>query len=330
MSTSINLKITLLFTALAFFCCCTKTQNEEKIDPNAGTAYLFVHMTDDNYGKMYYDISRKGVTWTSLNRGKQIEPNYTGHPTITKGGDGKYYMIGVEKAVRDCAPVVWSSSDLITWASKKLDRSIFDVSQFGADNHDAWIGAPKVFYDNATDQFLISWHSFQEGLTDNTALWESMRTYYILTSDWETFTPAARLFNFSGKDENMATIDAIIVKEADTYYAVIKDERWPETANTGKTIRIASATSVTGPYGNPGPSVTPAWREAPTVVPNLTEEGYLLFCEEYPYHYCGFKATSMSQTVWKSIDVNFPEGGRHGCVITVNEKEYKALMEAFL
>ena len=58
--------------------------------------------------------------------------------------------------------------------------------------------------------------------------WRSMRTYYVLTEDFSSFSSPKRLFDFSDKDESeMATIDVIIRKIGKNYYAVIKDERWP-------------------------------------------------------------------------------------------------------
>ena len=81
--------------------------------------------------------------------------------------------------------------------------------------------------------------------------WDSMRTLYVLTKDFETYTEPQKLFNFTGTDENMAIIDAIIRKVNGVYYAILKDERDPAVApETGKTVRIATSSNLTGPYTN--------------------------------------------------------------------------------
>lgn len=79
-----------------------------------------------------------------------------------------------------------------------------------------------------------------------------MRTLYVLTKGFETYTEPQKLFNFTGTDENMAIIDAIIRKVNGVYYAILKDERDPAVApETGKTVRIATSSNLTGPYTNP-------------------------------------------------------------------------------
>ena len=125
------------------------------------------------------------------------------------------------------------------------------------------------------------------------------------------------------------TIDATIVEHRGIYYAVIKDERWPRTSSTGKTIRIAQSKHLTGPYSNPGPPVTPAWREAPTVVPQLKGSGWSIYAEEYPQRYNLFQAPSLSSDTWMPAVIEAPERGRHGCVIEISKKQYKHLLKVF-
>jgi hypothetical protein len=83
--------------------------------------------------------------------------------------------------------------------------------------------------------------------------------------DLKTFSqPPRKLFQW-----DMATIDTIIRKEGDAYYAIIKDERYPTLEwATGKTIRICLSTSLLGPYSEPGPPISPGFREAPTLIPS--------------------------------------------------------------
>lgn len=57
-------------------------------------AYLFAHMVDGDYGRLYYTVSLDGLHWKRLNGGKRVFEEYRGHSDIGKGHDGKYYLIG--------------------------------------------------------------------------------------------------------------------------------------------------------------------------------------------------------------------------------------------
>jgi hypothetical protein len=180
---------------------------------------------------------------------------------------------------------------------------------------------------------MITWHANEKELSGN-ARWESMRTFYILTKDFETFTSATRLFTFTGADDNMAQIDASIHYSGGKYYAVIKDERWPEHASTGKTVRIAQSESLTGPWSNPGGSVTPSWREAPTLVQSSDGSYWYLYVEDYTVHrYELYRSSSITNgSVWEKVEAMTPPLGdncRHGCVIPVDEALYQKLKKTY-
>lgn len=290
--------------------------------------YLFVHMTDQNYGRMFYSVSRDGLVWETLNGGKVIIDSYLGHPTLTRGRDGKYYMIGVSTGQTPHYPVLWFSDDLVVWGHRDLSPDIFDVSAFNYKNDTYYYGAPKVWYDSASGRYIITWHAGITGVDNAQEEWESKRTFYILTEDFETFTPADRLFDFTGDDADMATIDTIIEKEGDTYYAIIKDERWPDKCPTGKTIRIASSSSLTGPYTNPGPPVTPAWREAPSIVRSPDGQGWYLYTEQYPTAYELYRCSSLAGSMWSQVAFT-PPVARHGWVMRIDETQYQAIVDAY-
>ncbi len=40
------------------------------------TGYLFAHMTHENYGRLYYSLSRDGKEWQSLNGGEIVLDGY--------------------------------------------------------------------------------------------------------------------------------------------------------------------------------------------------------------------------------------------------------------
>lgn len=323
----------LLPAALCFILasCGAKTPERKEY-----TGYLFAHMTASNYGHLYYSLSRDGKSWETLNAGEVVLDDYLGHPNIVRGAacgptddfsKGEcFYMIGVSTSGDLRFPILWYSRDLLTWQHKDLTRELFDVSAFGYENEDVYMGAPKIFYDEDSSRYMVTWHAFGADTVGNNPHWESMRTYYIITSDWEHFTAPQRLFDFDGDDASMATIDVILYKDQGKYFAVIKDERWPETAPTGKTIRVASSDILTGPYCNPGPSITGVWEEAPVAVRKVDGSGWYLFTERYTEHkYLGYETDTFNATQWNPVEIASPEKGRHGCVIPVTEEEFQAL-----
>ena len=256
-------------------------------------------------------------------------PAYCGHPDICKGRDG-YYMISVKKG--SGIPLLWHSTDLVNWQYTKLAKSIFNKIKelYGHVNEETYYGAPKMFYDEPSDQYMITWHAGKTGNDSDTGEWETKRTFYILTKDFKSFSDPKLLFNFTGSDENMATIDVIIRHSGDSYYAIFKDERTQEVApETGKTIRIAKAPALTGPYANPGPRITDLarWHEAPIIVPTVDGKGFYLFTENYPLQYDMFEAQSLDGP-WTERYFAGPKA-RHGCMVRVNETEYQAIINAY-
>ncbi len=285
-------------------------------------AYLFAHMTTGDYGGFYYSISKNGVNWTMLNSGRRIN-GYRGHPDFCKGRNGKYYMIGVEGD--SWQPLLWETENLTDWnVAKQIPKTAFDVSAFGYNTEQIWYGAPKMYYDETSDQYINTWHAARQGLTiigneeHDKPYWKSIRTFYILTPDFVTYTRPERLFNFTGQHANMATMDAIIRKIDGKYYSFVKDERWPEDISTGyKAIRIARSDNLTGPYGNPGNAITDSWHEAQTLVPNPNHNGWYLYAEKYPFKYDLYEASSVEGT-WRKKDVNLPNA-RHGSMIWIDD-----------
>lgn len=288
--------------------------------------YLFAHMMKDDYGSLYYSVSRDGLNWRLLNHGRRIDSNYRGHPDICRGRDGEYYMIGVDGAA--LKPVLWRSDDLVTWEVHRIIPETVFQDNPGYIAFPAWYGAPKMFYDEATDQYVVTWHAQREGTGNGRERWISMRTFYMLSTDLEDFTKPARLFDFDVEaDREMATIDVILRKNGEGYFALIKDERWPEDCETGKTIRISFSENLTGPYSNPGPPITPSWYEAPSIVPGKGNNKWFMYAENYPHRYTLFTADSLNGS-WSARDIQM-ENVRHGCVIRVNAKQFNELVSSF-
>ncbi len=307
-----------------------------KSETSKNKAYLFAHMTHEDYGRLYYSVSEDGLHWNRLNDGKRVFEDYQGHPDICKGLNGKYYIAG---NTSDSSPDIniWVSDDLISWKKHAVYtpdlKSTPDYSQALPR-----IGAPKLFYDNASSQFVMTWHTpHKEGTKeDPERYWASQRTLYVLSKDLKTFTDTPKRWF----DWDFGTIDVIIRKVEDTYYAIMKDETYPTLYwPTGKTIRIARSGSLLGPYSLPSDPISPNFREAPMLIPSPDDKIWYLYYEQYPGVSYGLSISDNLNGPWYQASgytfhsdwdkYAFPEKVRHGCMITISGNEYDALVQQF-
>ena len=117
-------------------------------------AYLFGHMIQGDYGRLYYTVSLDGLHWKRLNGGKRVLEEYRGHSDICLGHDGRYYLVGNRS---DSAPDInfWVSDDLVKWT--RYGSFTPDLSKVpGYPNPLKRIGAPKLFYDKASSQYVLT------------------------------------------------------------------------------------------------------------------------------------------------------------------------------
>jgi hypothetical protein len=299
-------------------------------------AYLFAHMIHEDYGKLYYTVSLDGLHWENLNDGRRVFEDYRGHPDICRGHDGRYYLVGNRS---DGAPDInfWVSEDLIHW-EHHLDYTPDLAKTPGYGNALPRIGAPKLFYDESTSQYILTWHTPHERGTreDPERYWASQRTLYVTSEDMLHFpdTPH-RLFPW-----DMATIDVIIRKDRDTYYAIVKDERYPTLEwVTGKTIRIGNSESLLGPYSYPSDPVSPNFREAPMLIPSPDNKNWYLYYEQYPGVSYGLSVARNLEGPWYQVSgytfyndwdkYSMPPSVRHGCMIVISREEYDRLVEHY-
>ena len=146
-------------------------------------AYLFAHMTHQDYGRLYYSVSVDGLHWTALNDGRRVFNDYRGHADICKGHDGRYYLVGNRN---DSAPDInfWASDDLVHW--ERYSDVTPDLKETpGYAEALQRIGAPKLFYDTDSAQYVLTWHTPHEQGTpkDPERYWASQRTLYLTSKD---------------------------------------------------------------------------------------------------------------------------------------------------
>lgn len=325
----------LVAIAIQTCACDDDKQIPEKQEEITG-GYLFAHMKHEDYGGIYYYISKDAQQWVVLNDNKTVEPKYSGHPDIIKGRDGRYYMIGVSRT-QPKRLELWASGDLLSWSVEGPipDQAIFNTPGY---KPDGWYSAPKLYFDTDSDQYIISWHASKISVGEGGATWwDEMRTFYMLTKDFTTYSTPQRLFDFKSEAfKDAATIDAIIRKIGDSYYAIWKDERSNDVAETGKTILISKSKNLTGPYSEPGESVTPKtpkgetnnWHEAPALVEQPDGKGWYIFAERYPNEYVRFDAPDIESPSWRQYVIGIPDS-RHGCMVRLTDEQYNALVKKY-
>lgn len=299
-------------------------------------AYLFAHMVEGDYGRLYYTVSLDGLRWKTLNGRKRVFMDYRGHPDIQKGHDGRYYLVGNRN---DSAPDInfWVSDDLIAWTKySDYTPNLKEVPDYP--NPLQRIGAPKIFYDEPTAQYVLTWHTphLQGTKEDPERYWASQRTLYTTSKDLKTFAaPVRRLFSWE-----MATIDVVLRRVGRVFYAIIKDERYPTPEwVTGKTIRISTSNNLLGPYSLPSPPVSPNFREAPMLIPSPDGKAWYLYYEQYPGVSYGLSVARSLEGPWYQVSGNTPRADwnkytvppnlRHGCMIPISRSVYDSLVAAF-
>lgn len=303
-------------------------------DPEEGGTggYLFAHTGngDGKYYRLYYAISHDGLSWTVLNGGASPMPTYYGFPYITQDDNGIFWLIGVsDSAPRN--PVVWCSTDCVTWTvAKSIPASVFALpSAYGNDTNS--YGAIKIFHDPVSKQFVLTWHAGEKDKSDDD-YWESMCTFYVLTSDFETFTTAQKLFPAGTPGH----IDVSLHYYGGRYYALYKHElTYDSDKSYYKRPRMRSSTSLTGSYSlvTSNNYLTPRHREGPTMVKSPDNSKWYLYVENYhddAHVYELYYSNSLTVSgPWTQNNSFTPpanaNGCRHGCVVPIDAKTYRRL-----
>lgn len=323
-----------LITAAMLACASPRSRLHTSATPEP-QAYLFSYFTRNGEGGVHLAYSRNGIDWLPLNGGKAvITPAITGagegwqewnttaalmrDPSILRGPDGMFHLVWTI-AWSDHGIGVAHSRDLIHWSA----QTRVPVMEHEPTALNTW--APDLFYDDATQQFVIVWASSIPGrfpATDSLAQKTSRgradhRLYYVRTKDFVTYSPTALLY-----DGGFSAIDGTITRRGDTYYLVMKDETfYPPHRN----LRIASSKHATGPYGPASPAFTDRDTEGPSV---LHTGGYwYIYYDEYTRgHYGAVRTTDFVHFEPFSDSLKTPRGIRHGSAFLAPESVLDGLL----
>lgn len=285
-------------------------------------AYLFSYFTRNGEDGMHLAYSRDGINWLAIKGGKSIitpavqgsgrgwqEWNTTAalmrDPSILRGPDGMFHMVWTV-GWTDHGIGVAHSRDLVHWS----EQTRIPVMEHEPTALNSW--APDLFYDEAKMEFVIVWATSIPGrfpATDSLAQRTNKgradhRLYFVTTKDFKTYSKTALLY-----DGGFCAIDGTIAKHGDNYFLVMKDETFFPTPV--RSLRVASSTSATGPYGPASPPFTARDTEGPSIL--RTGGWWYVYYDEYTRGHYGAVRTRDFQT-WESYSdsLKTPRGIRHG------------------
>lgn len=280
------------------------------------TVFLFSYFTGNGEDGLHFARSDDGAHWRRVGGGRaylapQVGTKLMRDPSIVRGPDGQFHMVWTT-GWWDHGFGVAHSRDLRTWSTQAEVRVLDD--QPGVRN----VWAPEIHYDPDAKHYLIVWATTIEGRFPETLETGgdtgnghplNHRLYATTTTDFRTYTPA-RLFY----DGGFNAIDGVVVHDGRRAVLVVKDETKAPTPR--KHLKVATASSMSGPFGATSAAFTPAWVEGPTVL--RLGDRWRIFYDEYTRKRYGAMDTSDFRTFTPATDVVFPEGMRHGTAFAVS------------
>ena len=274
--------------------------------------------------ELHLAASRNGLHWTPLGGNRPVWPGrFVRDPFINRGPDGLFYLLATGGgSSRSC--LYARSRDLVTWEERSLPLMEAFRDADGRRVNNIW--APEWFYDRARGEYFVFWSS---SFAD--AGWKESRLWFSRTPDWEPFTPPQILFA-----PDYSVIDGTMVEQAGTFYLFHKEEEFGIHTGERRGIRLATATSLDGPYTlHQGPlnhgQIVPVITEGPSVLPDPAGAGWLML---YDYSMANDYGASRSPDLrdWTTIppgEFAFPPHARHGSAFPISEAELRTLTEAF-
>lgn len=283
--------------------------------------YLFSYFKGNGEDGLHLAHSTDGVKWTALNRDRSFlaptvdKDRLMRDPSIVQGPDGVFHMVWTT-GWHDQGIGVAHSKDLIEWSEQKR----IGVMDHEPGCRNCW--APEIFYDEATEQYLIFWASTIEGrFPETVGTCESglnHRMYYVTTKDFETYSKTRLFF-----DPGFAVIDSFLVRDGDSYVLVTKDET--KNPVPKKNLFVATARKAEGPYKKIAEPFSPDWVEGPAVL--KVGDRWLVYFDEYTRrHYKAMQTHDFK--AWEELEtpMTHPEGMRHGTAFAVEAEVAERLL----
>lgn len=277
-------------------------------------AFLFSYFTGNGEDGLHFARSEDGARWRQVAGGRSFLAPAVGtrlmrDPSIVRGPDDRFHLVWTT-GWWDHGFGVAHSSDLVRW-SEQTFVPVFAGTE-GVQN----VWAPEIHHDATAGEYLVVWASTiagrfaetVEGGDERPGGRLNHRLYVTTTKDFVTWTPA-RLFY----DGGFNAIDGVLVADRGRAVLVVKDEtRYPVAR---KHLRIATAATMAGPYGEAAAAFSPDWVEGPTVL--RLGDIWRIYYDEYTRKRYGAMDTRDFRTFTPVADVTFPDGMRHGTAFAV-------------
>ena len=287
------------------------------------TKLLFTSFRGNGEDGLHLATSDDGYHWRALNVDQPVLASRVGgglmrDPSLCAGPDGTFHLVWTTGWTRFGIGYA-SSHDLKTWTEPRM----IEVMSHEPDTRNVW--APDLFFDDATNQFVIVWASTIPGrFTAGSAQGDegyNHRLYATTTTDFQTFTPTKLFY-----DHGFNVIDGTLARVGGRYALLLKDEtRTPPAKN----LRVAFGPTALGPFGPPSEPITgDYWAEGPSAI--KIDGRWHVYFDRYMERRYGVVTSPDLQTGWKdeSARVTFPKDFRHGTVLRVPKRLVDALDSA--
>jgi hypothetical protein len=298
-------------------------EGKQGVKTSNGSAYLFSYFKGNGEDGLHFAYGYDGLCWTALKNDSSFFRPSVGSklmrdPCVCLGPDGMFHLAWTT-GWWDKGIGIAHSKELIHWSKEQW----LPVMEDEPHARNCW--APEIFYDEATNKYLIFWSTTIPGRfpdTDSSNVQSNgeirnHRIYYVTTADFVTYSKAKMLF-----DDGFNVIDASMMKHEAKYYLFVKDEtRFPVVK---KNIRIATSDKPEGPYRHASEPFSPDWVEGPSVL--KVGSRFLLYYDAYTRNrYEGSQSSDLIH--WESItdSLIFPPGTRHGTAFKVNDEIFEPL-----
>jgi hypothetical protein len=281
--------------------------------------YLFTSFQGNGEQGLQFLYSNDGYTWTRV-PGYFLKPEIGASrlmrdPSLLRGPDGTFHLVWTTGWKGDLGFGYAHSADLRNWS----DQHFIPVMAHEPTTVNVW--APELFYDEPQQRFIIVWASTIPGrfADGNEPHDNNQRAYYTTTRDFESFTPA-KLF----LDPGFSTIDATILRNADRYVLVLKDN-----SRNKMNLRVAFAASPLGPWGDASPPFTGPFTEGPSVL-KIGDEFLIYFDAYRQKSYGAMKTRDFESFADITGRVSFPAGHKHGTVLRIPNSILAGLLKSSL
>ncbi|MGC3959210.1 MAG: alpha-L-fucosidase [Verrucomicrobiota bacterium] len=271
--------------------------------------YLFSTFKEGAQDGLRFAFSYDGYNWSNI-PGVFLKPHVDGKimrdPSITRGPDGTWHLVWTSAWKGNNGFGYAHSKDLVHWSEQKF----IPVMAHEPAVCNVW--TPELFYDDKENQFIIAWAStipgrFPDHLEPST---NNHRMYHTTTRDFNTFAPT-KLF----LDPDFSVIDCQILKDADRYVLLLKDNTRPQ-----RNIRVAFGNTPLGPWHNVSTNLTAKLTEGPCGL--KVGEDWLIYYESYnAKHYTSMKTRDFKTFTDITSEMTFPLGLKHGTAFIATKKD---------